>query len=119
MPKCPICSTPLETARQREGVFYPCPSCKGRAVTVSQVRHVLGEPAAMKLLRLMPTSTHKSHRQCPFCSNPMLVVSSQEPLLAVDACRTCNALWFDEPTYQSLPEISFGATNAVTMQATE
>jgi Zn-finger nucleic acid-binding protein len=49
----------------------------------------------------------------------MLVANSQEPQMEVDACRACNAVWFDEPTYESLPELSFGATNSITMEATE
>ncbi len=119
MPKCPICQTALVTARQREGVFYPCRSCNGRAVTVSQVRYVLGERVAMKLLRLMKLSPRPSPRLCPFCDKPMLVVNSQEPPLQLDACRSCNALWFDGPTYESLPELSFEATGSIGMQATE
>jgi Zn-finger nucleic acid-binding protein len=86
---------------------------------VSQIRHVLGEPVAMKLLRLMKLSRRPSPRLCPFCSQVMLVVNSQEPPLELDACRSCNTVWFDGPTYELLPELSFGATSAIAMQATE
>ncbi len=119
MPTCPICAKPLETARQREGVFYPCQVCGGRAVTVSQVRHVLGERVATKLLRLMKLSRRESQRRCPFCANAMVVVNSQEPLLELDACRTCNAVWFDGPTYESLPELAFEGTSTRAMETTE
>ena len=119
MPKCPICTSPLETARQREGVFYPCRSCNGRAVTVSQIRHVLGERVAMKLLRLMKLGARPSPRECPFCSEPMGVVNSQEPPLELDACRKCNVVWFDGPTYDSLPELAIDGTNFIRMQSTE
>ena len=119
MPKCPICLRALETTRQREGVFYRCASCNGRAVTVSQIRHVLGERVAMKLLRLMKLSSRPSPRLCPFCDKLMLVVNSQEPQIEADACRPCNAIWFDEPTYGSLPELAFEATNCLAMQTTE
>jgi Zn-finger nucleic acid-binding protein len=119
MPTCPICARPLETARQREGVFYPCHACNGRAVTVSQVGHVLGERVAMKLLRLMRLGRRQSQRRCPFCENPMLLVNSQEPPLELEACRACNAVWFDGPTYESLPELAFDSTNFRPMQATE
>ena len=119
MPTCPICAKPLPTTRQREGVYYPCDACKGRAVTVSQVRHVLGEKVATKLLRLMKLSRRPSPRRCPFCENLMLVVNSQEPLLELDVCKSCNAVWFDGPTYESLPELAFDATSSIPMQATE
>jgi len=49
----------------------------------------------------------------------MLAVSSQEPQIEVDACKACNAVWFDEPTYQSLPELAFDGTNFMPMQTTE
>lgn len=119
MPKCPICQTELGTARQREGVFYPCRSCNGRAVTISQIRHVLGERVAMKFLRLMKLNPRPSPRMCPFCSKTMWVVNSQEPPVELDACRSCNTVWFDGPTYESLPELSFEATSSIGMQATE
>src|SRR4051812_8055703 len=59
MPTCPICFQPLGTTRQREGLYYPCTSCDGRAVTLSQIRHVLGEKVARKLLRLMKLSRRR------------------------------------------------------------
>ena len=119
MPSCPICQKPLETARQREGIFYPCSSCNGRAATISQIRHVLGEQVATKLLRLMKLSRRRSERACPFCHNPMLVVQTPEPPLELDACRSCNAVWFDAPTYESLPQLTSENTSSITMQATE
>ena len=119
MPTCPVCAKPLETARQREGVFYPCRACNGRAVTISQVRHVLGERVAMKLLRLMKLSRRQSLRRCPFCGNLMLAVNSPEPPLELEACKACNAVWFDAPTYESLPELAFDSTSFRPMQATE
>jgi Zn-finger nucleic acid-binding protein len=119
MPSCPICEVPLETARQREGVYYPCHGCNGRAVTVSQVRHVLGEKVATKLLRLLKLSRSPSQRKCPFCGELMLAVSSQDPELELDACRACNAVWFDAPTYESLPELAFESTSMLPMQTTE
>lgn len=49
----------------------------------------------------------------------MLTATSLELQLEVDACRACNAVWFDEPTYQALPELAFEATSSMPMQATE
>jgi Zn-finger nucleic acid-binding protein len=116
---CPICAIPLETVRQREGVFYSCRTCDGRAMTVSQIRHVLGDRVASKLLRLLKLSRQHSKRQCPFCQNPMSVVTTLEPPLELDACPACNTVWFDRPTYESLPELTLETTNSIPMQATE
>jgi len=49
----------------------------------------------------------------------MVAVNNQEPQMDVDACRRCSAVWFDEPTYESLPELSFEATSSMAMRATE
>jgi ribosomal protein L37AE/L43A len=119
MPTCPICQKPLETTRQREGVFYPCQVCSGRAVTLSQIRYVLGDRLATKLLRLMKLSRRQSERRCPFCDKSMLVLNTQEPPLELDACRACNSVWFDGPTYEALPQLSFETTNSIALQATE
>src|SRR6266480_2159482 len=120
MPTCPICARPLETTRQREGLFYPCPTCQGRAVTLSQIRHVLGDLVASKILRLIKLTTRQGERHCPFCDHFMLRLQTQEPPLELDACRGCHAVWFDEPTYQSLPQLtSSETTNSRAMEATE
>ena len=119
MPQCPICSKPLETVRQREGLFYPCRGCDGRAVTVPQIRHVLGDLIATKLLRLLKLSRQTSRHGCPFCGRPMIVVGTQEPPLEVEACRSCNVAWFDAPTYESLPQFTAETMNSVASQATE
>src|ERR1043166_6357307 len=119
MPKCPICQKPLETTRQREGVFHSCRICSGRAVTLSQIRLVLGDRLATKLLRLVQLSRRQSERRCPFCDKSMVVLNTQERPLEFDACRACNTVWFDGPTYEALPQLSFQNTNSVALEATE
>jgi Zn-finger nucleic acid-binding protein len=49
----------------------------------------------------------------------MLLINTLEPPLELDACRSCNAVWFDGPTYESLPQLNFETTNSIPMQATE
>ena len=119
MPSCPICDRPLETVRQREGLYYPCPACSGRAMTLSQIRHVLGDRIATKLLRLIKLSRGQTTHPCPFCSAPMMPVKSQEPLLELESCRACAVVWFDQPTYESLPQLTDETMNSRRMQATE
>src|SRR6266404_5099765 len=119
MPTCPICMIPLETTRQREGVFYPCRTCNGRAMTVSQIRHVVGDRIATKLLRLIKLSRLLNEHPCPFCGKPMLTISTQEPLLELESCRACAVVWFDLPTYESLPQLTVETTNSIPMQAAE
>jgi Zn-finger nucleic acid-binding protein len=119
MPTCPICKKSLETVRQREGIFYPCQTCHGRATTIPQIRRVFGDRIATKLLRLIKLSRLASARLCPFCGRPMLVVNAQEPPLELESCRACAAVWFDLPTYEALPQLTVETTNSIPMQATE
>src|SRR5262249_7330474 len=105
--------------RQREGVFYPCGTCSGRAVTVSQIRHVMGDGIAMKLVRLLKLSRAGSDHPCPFCEAKMVSITTTEPMLQLEACRTCSVIWFDLPTYESLPQLTLETTNSIPMQATE
>ena len=119
MPTCPICQLPLETVRQREGLYYPCRTCDGRALTVPHIRHVLGDHIATKLMRLVNASQLSTSHLCPFCGEPMLLVSEQKPPFEVESCRTCAVVWFDLPTYESLPQLNIETTNSRPMQATE
>ena len=119
MPACPICATALETVRQREGVFYPCRTCDGRAMTVSQVRLVMKDRVTTQVLRLMKSARQQEQRRCPFCTKPMSIIHTAEPSLDLDICRACNAVWFDRPTYDSLPQITDETMNSIPMQATE
>jgi Zn-finger nucleic acid-binding protein len=80
---------------------------------------VLGDRVAAKILRLLKLSRQQIERACPFCHKPMSLVTTQEPPLALDACRMCNTVWFDRPTYESLPELTLETTNSMPMQATE
>ncbi len=51
MPACPNCAAELNTVRQREGLFFQCPTCHGRAVTFPQIRRVAGDRFVSRLLR--------------------------------------------------------------------
>ena len=74
---------------------------------------------ATRLLRLMKLSRCQGGRRCPFCAAFMHVINTEEPPLELDACRSCNAVWFDGPTYESLPQLTSDTTNSRPMQVTE
>lgn len=119
MPVCPICDRALDIQRQREGLFYSCAKCGGRALTIPQIRRVAGDRLGAKLVRLLSLSQLQSEHTCPFCGERMISVSLTEPPLAVEGCRPCNAIWFDAPTYETLPEGVGESTNALSLLATE
>jgi len=104
MPGCPICSTPLKTVRQRGGLFYLCPSCHGRAVTLPQIRRVAGDGFATGLMRQINANSTFGSRPCPFCTRQMRVFSANNPTMELDACKPCGAVWFDPQEFETVPE---------------
>jgi Zn-finger nucleic acid-binding protein len=90
-------------------------------MTISQVRRVLGDRVATKLLTLIKLSQGHAQNEhsCPFCGKLMLVVTTQGPSLELEACPGCSVVWFDCPTYESLPQMTIETTNSIPMQATE
>lgn len=49
----------------------------------------------------------------------MLIINTEEPHLELDACKGCNVVWIDGPSYELMPQLAIGGTNALAMQATE
>ena len=119
MPDCPQCRLPLQTVRQREGIFYRCPGCDGRAVTVPQIRRVTGDRVAMALLRQINRSPQLTERACPFCTAPMRAIQSDAPLLELDACRPCGVVWFDPQEFELIPEGAVESPDAAQMRGVE
>jgi len=104
MPACPNCAEPLNTIRQREGLFFHCPVCNGRAVTLPQIRRVAGDKFAANLLRQINANHYFGDRSCPFCMRRMRLFHSPEPPLELDACKTCGVVWFDPQEFETVPE---------------
>lgn len=104
MPLCPRCQSELATIRHREGLFYRCPNCFGRAVTLPQIRRVAGDKFATGLMREINRNTRLGERSCPFCSRRMRIFSAPAPPLELDACKPCGAVWFDPQEFEAVPE---------------
>lgn len=119
MPACPNCATPLTTIRQREGLFYLCPTCQGRAVTMPQIRRVAGDRFVTGLLRQININQHFGPRPCPFCEKRMRQFNSHDPPLELDACKTCGAVWFDPQEFEAVPEGASESANELLMRGSE
>jgi membrane associated rhomboid family serine protease len=104
MANCPTCDVPLQTVRQREGVYFYCDQCNGRAATVAQIRRMTGDRFASRLVRKINTATEVSSRSCPFCLAPMKLVQLSQPEITLDSCRPCVTVWFDAGKFEELPE---------------
>jgi len=109
----------LSTIRQREGIYFLCNRCGGRAVTVPQVRRFAGDRFATGLLRKINTTTFLGGRNCPFCSDQMRQFYLEQPTLQLDACRPCNLIWFDPREYEAIPEVAVESVNEMQLRVAE
>lgn len=100
---CPVCSGHLHTVRHREGVYYACNHCGGRAATVPQIRRMAGDALAAQVLRLMNRAPDGQGPPCPFCHRTMRQFRLTHPSLELDTCRPCLVVWFDAGELESLP----------------
>ena len=119
MPDCPRCRSPLNTVRQREGLFHHCPACDGRAVTVPQIRRVAGDRFATTLLRQINRTFQPTDLPCPFCHSQMRLLQSTDPILELDACKQCGVVWFDPQEFEAVPEGANESPDEARMRAAE
>jgi len=116
---CPHCSTPLRTIRHREGLYFVCQICQGRAITLPQLRRVAGDRCATAMLRQINRSNTYSELPCPFCRSPMRAILSEEPRLELDACRMCGVVWFDPHEFETVPPGVLESPDAARMRGIE
>jgi membrane associated rhomboid family serine protease len=119
MPACPACGTALETIRQRDGLYFECPSCHGRAITFPQIRRVAGDRYTTSLLRQINANDNSAGRGCPFCTRSMRRFDSKEPPLVLDACKTCGVVWFDPAEFNAVPEGAVESPDAARLRGIE
>jgi Zn-finger nucleic acid-binding protein len=119
MSSCPHCRKPLQTIRQREGVFHYCPDCHGRAVSIPQLRRITGDAFAVRLLRFLKATSAKGKQPCPFCDTSMHLLTCPEPPLDLAGCRACAILWIDLEMFSHLPEGAAENTGTLQMLSTE
>lgn len=119
MANCPTCKIGLQSVRQRDGLYYYCSECKGRAVTVPQIRRLTGDRFASSLIRKMNTAAQVSWRTCPFCQAPMKSFEVSDPPFTLDSCKPCVTVWFDAGKFEELPEGVFESPENLLMTALE
>lgn len=119
MPDCPLCSSPLHTVRQREGVYFGCQSCGGRALTVPQIRRMAGDQFATAMLRKINSAQVPSPRLCPFCTRPMKQFEIPSPQLSLDSCKTCGSVWFDPAEFETVPSAAVESASELHMRGRE
>lgn len=104
---CPRCRTRLSKVKTKDGVFFHCPKCNGRAAGLALLRRVGSMNAIKRLWVLVCQSAKKPGVRCPICDRQMaevpLAVGSNVPPMQLDVCPTCQFVWFDPHEFGQFP----------------
>lgn len=119
MPDCPACQVPLQTVRQREGIYFSCAQCGGRAVTLPQIRRMTGDRFASSLVRDVNRATSLGQDGCPFCGAKMRQFQTTQHSLSLEACRTCSVVWFNPGQFEAIPESAVESTDELLLRGRE
>ena len=105
---CPNCGGGLVRTQTASGIFWVCPDCDGRAVTVSLLRHIVNPAAMRELWSRTFNRTLPRHRPCPSCTVPMqeVAIGLATGSLTLDVCRACQFVWFDPREFEVMPPAS-------------
>jgi Zn-finger nucleic acid-binding protein len=102
---CPACSSALNRTSGPSGIVWVCPGCKGRAINISLLRRQLNQQHVNRLWQTVLESEVRTERKCPSCEKPMVEVPLTPPPdpLVLDACRSCQFVWFDASELEKIP----------------
>ena len=100
---CPRCNTSLKQVRMSGRIFWACPQCDGRAVTVELLRRTFTPESINPLWLHAMRGQGSSSRVCPSCLQLMIEVALSDAAgVNVDVCRHCHFVWFDAHEIDSL-----------------
>ncbi|MDH4240356.1 MAG: rhomboid family intramembrane serine protease [Phycisphaerae bacterium] len=104
---CPGCKTSLTKNSNTLGLFWVCPSCDGRAVSLELVRKAIPRPIVNSLWQRARSGQYSGTRKCPACRRTMAEVPiiSREKTEYLDVCTGCHFIFFDPREYEHLPKL--------------
>lgn len=113
---CQVCGTPLDQMQLEHGVFWPCPQCSGRALSVELLLRTFARKAINSLWLRVLNGASPPGRNCPCCGHAMLEVDLTEKpeTPAVEVCRLCHFVWFDAREIGELPPRAIPAEPSAT-----
>src|SRR5262245_51780008 len=94
---CPDCGTSLAETRLAVGASWSSARCKGLCLSLAVLRALIPRRVVRQFWsQVLERSPATSGRACPSCRRPLrVIVSGGEPSIELDACFTCQLLWFD------------------------
>lgn len=104
---CPECEVPLKKKIDSLGLFWVCPVCNGRAVTLEILRKSMPRPIVNELWQRARSGEFKAQRNCPGCRRKMseIPIVNEVKMLYLDVCAGCHFVWFDPNEFESLPKL--------------
>ncbi len=86
------------------GVFWSCPQCGGRALSVELLRRTFTPDSINPFWRRVISDSGSSGRLCPCCGRGMIEVSLADTpeTSRIDVCRPCHFVWFDAHEIEEL-----------------
>jgi membrane associated rhomboid family serine protease/Zn-finger nucleic acid-binding protein len=104
---CPKCNKPLKKTANRAGIFWLCPSCNGRAVTVEGLRRILPRQIVNSIWQKARIGVGAKAKRCAACQRLMVqvpVVVAEETEF-IDICTGCHFVWFDPAEFERFPKL--------------
>jgi Zn-finger nucleic acid-binding protein len=104
---CPRCQSELTSTKSGFGLFWVCPSCKGRAITFELIRKLVPNEFTKELWVQTVAGQYPQKRKCPSCSQLMaeVPITINDNETSYDTCKRCHIIWFDKNEYEQLPKI--------------
>jgi len=109
---CPSCKIPLNQNGNIIGLFWVCPSCNGRAVTLETIRKAIPRPMVNHLWQRARSGQYAGTRPCPACKHRMseVPIISKEKTEYIDVCSKCHFIWFDPHEFENIPKVEIKDT---------
>jgi hypothetical protein len=88
----------------KEGVFWACNICGGRALSVELLRQRFIDESINPFWIQVVRGQGAPGRSCPCCGRKMLEVpvASNAGVPLIEVCRLCHFVWFDPKEIQAL-----------------
>ena len=103
IPRCPICSGPLEPRSTDLGIVWVCRACRAFAANLAVIRKVAPRQFVKYLWLAALEMGKPSSQPCPSCAQPLLCFGPEvEVSPSCKVCCRCFLLWFDEAALISL-----------------
>lgn len=105
---CPSCETPLQRLRSPAGIYWTCPQCDARAMTLAGLRRRIARDAVNTLWQQARDGAREGSRACPACRHVMRDVpaATAEGTQRVDVCTVCQFTFFDPREFEALPALA-------------